>query len=124
MKWKFCLSMSTYRADVVESIWSVVADGRWHSRESIVEATQSRPTGRKEGVWQRIRSLLFESSNVDDTGAEVLAALDLLVRYGFAVSSVDGRIKMVTDGPSPMEALKLIQVLRGETDLQASRGRA
>jgi hypothetical protein len=77
---------------VVDVVWTAAGDGRWHARRRIAEEVP------------------FEAE-------EVTAALDFLVRYGFAQSSpLDGkRFKIVMGGPSPMEAAKILRAM-------ASRG--
>jgi len=82
------------RADVVDRVWLAAADGRWHSQRGLVQQTR------------------FE-------GEEVTAALHFLVKYGFAESSVLGResYRMITDGPSPAEAAKVLWAFGKQPDL-------
>jgi len=82
------------RADVIDTVWSTAADGDWHSRRGLVELTR------------------FE-------GEEIAAALRFLVKYGFAESSIAGeeRFRMITDGPSPLEAAKILWAFGKEPDL-------
>jgi len=63
----------------------VAADGRWHSRRGLAQQAQL-------------------------DGEEIMAALRFLVKYGFAESSTakEGRFRMITDGPSPAEAAKIL----------------
>ena len=79
------------RPDVIERVWSLARDGRWHSRGSLVERSRF--------------------------GAEeVAAALHFLVRYDFAETSTvrEERFRMISDGPSPMEAANLLRVVEIE----------
>jgi hypothetical protein len=48
-----------------------------------------------------------------------MAALRFLVKYGFAESSTakEGRFRMITHGPSPAEAAKVLWAFRKEPDL-------
>jgi hypothetical protein len=48
-----------------------------------------------------------------------MAALRFLVKYGFAESSTakEGRFRMITHGPSPAEAAKILWALGKEPDL-------
>ena len=77
------------RRGVIDRIWSIAADGRWHSRRSLVDQIPVKPT-------------------------EVVAALDFLVKYGFAKSSTAGgkKFRMITRGPSPMEAANLLRAVQ------------
>jgi hypothetical protein len=98
IKWESCPPVrATCRANVIEMVWSAAADARWHSRRNILKDMPFR-------------------------AAEVYAALDFLVRYGFAELSAprNDHIRMIMNGPSPMEAMKLIRVLEQETGLHAS----
>jgi hypothetical protein len=83
-----------YRVDAIEVVWYALADGRWHSRRSIIK---------------RIPAL---------RSTEVIAALDFLMKYGFVESSTaeQERLRMITDGPSPMEAVDLLRAVGIETD--------
>ena len=76
------------RADVIDRVWLVAADGRWHARRGLAQQTQL-------------------------DGEEIMAALRFLVKYGFAESSTakEGSFKMITDGPSPAEAAKILRAL-------------
>ncbi len=77
------------RRGVIDKIWSIAADGRWHSRRSLIDQIPFKAT-------------------------EVVAALDFLVKYGFAESSTAGeeKFRMITDGPSPMEAANLLRAVQ------------
>ena len=81
------------RPDVIDRVWLVAGDGRWYSRAGLIERTR------------------FEAE-------EVAAALHFLVRYGFAESSTAGeeRFRMITDGPSPMEAANLLHFVEIEVE--------
>jgi hypothetical protein len=48
-----------------------------------------------------------------------MAALRFLVKYGFAESSTakEGKFRMITDGPSPAEAAKVLWALGKGPDL-------
>jgi hypothetical protein len=83
-----------YRVDAIEIVWSTLADCCWHSRNSIIK---------------RIPAL---------RSTEVIAALDFLMRYGFVESSTPDqeRLRMITDGPSPMEAADLLRAVGLETE--------
>ena len=91
-----CSSMmrAPIRVDAIEMVWSTLADGCWHSRRSIIN---------------RIPTL---------RSTEVTAALDFLTRYGFVESSTADheRLRMVTDGPSPMEAACLLRAVGLDTE--------
>jgi hypothetical protein len=82
------------RVDAIQMVWSAVADGYWHSRLSIID---------------RIPAL---------ESAEVISVLDFFVKYGFAESSIAGeeRLRLITDGPSPIEAAGLLRIVGLETD--------
>lgn len=73
---------------MVDAVWSTAKDGRWHR-------------------------LLHLAKQMRFNAEEIGAALDFLERYGFAQSSsVHGRkFKMITDGPYPMEATKILQLV-------------
>jgi hypothetical protein len=88
------------RVDAIAKVWSTLADGRWHSRRSIIK---------------RIKAL---------RSPQVIAALDFLTRYGFVESSTadQERLRMVTDGLSPMEAARLLRIVGLETDPPSHSG--
>lgn len=96
IKKKSCLSMmrSPYPVDAIEMVWSVSADGRWHSRRSIIERLPPSKS------------------------TEVIAAIDFLVKYGFAQSSAGKyeKVRMITDGPSPTEALRLLRIVGAQSN--------
>jgi hypothetical protein len=73
---------------VIDRVWLVAADGRWHSLRGLAQQTQL-------------------------DGEEIMAALRFLVKHGFAESSTakERRFKMITDGPSPAEAAKILWAL-------------
>ena len=75
-------------AGVVDAVWAAANDGRWHTRRRIAE------------------ELPFDAE-------EVTAALDFLVRYGFAESRLVGekRFRMIMGSPSPMEAADMLRFL-------------
>jgi hypothetical protein len=87
------------RVDAIQMVWLAVADGCWHSRLSIIK---------------RIPAL---------GSMEVISVLDFFVKYGFAEPSVAGeeRFRVITDGPSPMEAAGLLRIVSLETDSPLSR---
>jgi len=76
------------RIGVVDAVWSVARDGDWHTQSSFAKRTSFR----------------------DD---DVARALDFLVKYGFAMSSlsVERRFKTIADGPSPMKAAEILHAL-------------
>jgi hypothetical protein len=76
-------------ADVIDTVWATAADGNWHLRRTLVDKLSFRPE-------------------------EIQAALDFLQKYGFAQSSTIGEeaFRMIKEGPSPMEATKILQTLR------------
>jgi len=82
------------RADVIDRVWLVAADGRWHTRRGLAQQTQL-------------------------DGEEIMAALRFLLKYGFAESStaVEGRFRTITDGPSPSETPNILQAVDEKADL-------
>jgi hypothetical protein len=73
----------------VDAVWAVACDGRWHTAQDIATRVHSSP-------------------------ARVVEVLEFLVKYGFALTDVQGRSRvfMNLDGPSPSEAaLALSSVL-------------
>jgi hypothetical protein len=76
------------RADVIDRVWLVAADGRWHSRRGLAQQTQL-------------------------DGEEIMAALRFLVKHGFAESSTakEGKFRTIMGGPSPAEAAKILWAL-------------
>jgi hypothetical protein len=74
-------------ASVVDELWILTKDGRWHSRSCLAKKSS------------------FEAEAVN-------AALGFLVKYGFAQSSggADMRIRL-TGGPSPNEVARALWVL-------------
>jgi hypothetical protein len=82
------------RAEVVDRVWMVAADGRWHSRRGLAQQTQL-------------------------DGEDIMAALRFLVKYGFAEPSTAGerRFRMITDGPSPSETARILQAVDEKADL-------
>jgi hypothetical protein len=90
-----------YAINAIEMVWCALADGGWHSRRSIIK-----------------RIPAFRS-------AEVIAALDFLMKYGFVESSTADheRLRIIPDEPSPMESVRLIRIVGLETDsLLSHRG--
>jgi hypothetical protein len=79
------MAYQVLRADMIDRVWMVAADGRWHSRRGLAQQTQL-------------------------DGEEIMAALRFLVKYGFAESSTakEGRYRIITGGPSPAEAAKVL----------------
>jgi len=77
------------RADVIGTVWNAAADGEWHLRRSLIDHISFEPE-------------------------EILAALDFLVKYGFAQSATleEEAFRMITNGPSPMEAAEILRILR------------
>jgi len=77
------------RADVIDTIWATAADGNWHLRRTLANKFSFQPE-------------------------EIQAALDFLLKYGFVQSSTHGEeaFRMIMEGPSPMEAAKVLQTLR------------
>ena len=88
------MAYQVLRADVIDRVWMVAADGRWHSRRGLAQQTQLE-------------------------GEEIMAALRFLVKYGFAESSTakEERFRMITNGPSPAEAAKILWAFGKEPDL-------
>jgi len=82
------------RADMIDRVWMIAADGRWHSRRGLAHQTQL-------------------------DGEEIMAALRFLVKYGFAESSTakEERYRIIPGGPSPAEAAKVLWALGKEPDL-------
>jgi len=82
------------RADVIDRVWLVAVDGRWHYRRGLAQQTQL-------------------------DGEEIMAALRFLLKYGFAESStaVEGRFRTITDGPSPSETANILQAVDEKADL-------
>jgi hypothetical protein len=81
------------RADVIDKVWMVAADGQWHSRRGLVQQTQL-------------------------DREEVMAALRFLVKHGFAESSTAKEERFrITDGPSPAEVARILWALGKEPDL-------
>ena len=74
-------------ASVVDELWSLTGDGRWHSTRALAQRSAFR-------------------SEV------VTAALSFLVKYGFVQSSgdVEMRVRMA-GGPSPGEVAKVLSAL-------------
>ena len=71
-------------ANVVDEVWSMTSDGRWHSRKALA------------------RKSAFKPSTVN-------AALGFLVKYGFIQSSGGARIRVrVVRGPSPKEVASML----------------
>jgi hypothetical protein len=71
---------------VVDAVWSAASDGRWHTRHDLMQ------------------TVTFET-------VEVSAAIDLLVKYGFAERSVDvgeWRFRILRGCPSPLEAAEIL----------------
>jgi hypothetical protein len=81
--------------DVVDGIWLAAADGRWRSQRGLVHKTRFKEE-------------------------EIVAALHFLVKYGFAESSTTGekRFRMITHGPSPIEAVNLLRAVAIECGLE------
>jgi hypothetical protein len=73
---------------MIDRVWTVAADGRWHSLRGLARQTQL-------------------------DGEKIMAALRFLVKHGFAESSTakEGKFRMITDGPSPAEAAKILWAL-------------
>jgi len=90
------------RAGVVDAVWMAGRDGQWWTAASIAEEVPFRSD-------------------------EIQAALDFLVRYGFAESCVVGDkwFRMIPDTPSPIEAVcALLSVLvRSRTGLRSIHGK-
>lgn len=74
-------------ATVVDELWSLTGDGRWHSTRALVQRSSFRPQ-------------------------VVNAALGFLVKYGFVQVSgdVETRVRMA-GGPSPGEVAKVLSAL-------------
>lgn len=72
---------------VVDELWSLTGDGRWHSARTLVQRSSFKPE-------------------------VVNAALGFLVKYGFVHSSGDTemRVRMV-GGPSPGEVARVLSAL-------------
>ena len=78
-------------ASVVDELWSLTGDGRWHSVRTLVQRSSFKPE-------------------------VVNAALGFLVKYGFVYSSgdVEMRVRMA-GGPSPGEVAKVLSALAFQT---------
>jgi hypothetical protein len=75
------------RGPVIDELWSLARDGRWHSKRSLAKESSFRP--------EIVRS-----------------ALSFLVKYGFAQLSGDGNGKIrISNGPSPAEVASLLRPL-------------
>jgi hypothetical protein len=74
-------------ASVVDELWDLTRDGRWHSRSALARRSSFEPDA-------------------------VNAAVGFLVKYGFAQSSggTETRIRL-TGGPSPGEVARALSVL-------------
>ena len=70
------------RVGVADAVWLAGCDGQWRTATSLAEEVPFRPD-------------------------EVEAALNLLVRYGFAESCVVGEkwFRIIQDAPSPIDAV-------------------
>ena len=79
------------RPDVIDKVWSIASDGQWVSIDVLMKRARCR---------------------ADD----VAAALHFLIKYGFAESSTVGEesVRMITEGPSPMEAVNLLRAVEIE----------
>lgn len=82
------MSDSSSRVGLVDMVWSLAGDGRWHTRNDLEKHVPFSPK-------------------------ELSAVVDFLVKYGFAQLSVKRvkRFKMVVDCPSPMEAANILESL-------------
>ena len=78
--------------DVVDGVWLAAADGRWRSQRGLVHKTRFKEE-------------------------EITAALHFLVKYGFAEWTTEGekRFRMITNGPSPFEAVNLLRTVAIES---------
>ena len=74
-------------ASVVDELWSLTGDGRWHSTRALVQRSSFNPE-------------------------VVNAALGFLVKYGFVQSSgdVEAMVRMA-GGPSPGEVARVLSAL-------------
>jgi hypothetical protein len=74
-----------HEANLLEMVWAIIRDGRWHSRRSISKRIPARK-------------------------GDVGAALDFMAKYGFTDSSAgrEEKYKLVADGPSPDEVAWLL----------------
>ena len=71
-------------ANVVDEVWSMTSDGRWHSRKALARESSFKPQA-------------------------VNAALGFLVKYGFVQSSGEAGIRLrVVQGPSPLEIARAL----------------
>jgi hypothetical protein len=74
-------------ATVVDELWSLTGDGRWHSTRTLVRESSFGPEA-------------------------VNAALDFLVKYGFVQSSGDVEMRVrLAGGPSPSEVVRVLSAL-------------
>jgi DNA-binding transcriptional regulator YhcF (GntR family) len=74
-------------ANVVDEVWSLTVDGRWHSRKTLAEESSFDPSA-------------------------VNAALSFLVRYGFVQSSGEAGMRVrAVGGPSPKETVRMLSAL-------------
>jgi len=71
-------------ANVVDEVWSITSDGKWHSRKTLARKSAFKPS-------------------------RVNAALGFLVKYGFVQSSRGGEIRVkAVAGPSPKEVASVL----------------
>ena len=74
-------------ATVVDELWFLTRDGRWHTRQDLTRKSSFDPEA-------------------------VNAALGFLVKYGFAQSSEGAEMMIrVTGGPSPNDVASVLSVL-------------
>jgi hypothetical protein len=74
-------------ASVVDELWSLGGDGRWHSTRTLVKRSS------------------FNSEVVN-------AALEFLVKYGFVQSSGDAEMRVrMAGGPAPGEVARVLAAL-------------
>ena len=81
------------RIGVVDAVWLVGRDGRWHTQSDFAKRAGFR----------------------DD---DVAGVLDFLVKYGFAQSSspAERKFKRIMNGPSPMKAAEILRALGQHPD--------
>jgi hypothetical protein len=72
--------------DGFDMVWSLMNDGQWHTRESIV----------------RMLPLCRD---------DISESLDFLVKYGFAISGAR-RLRVPLDSPSPKDIFELLHCIR------------
>jgi hypothetical protein len=82
--------------------------------ETWIEVDRAAESGQGGAVnISRLCELACPAREVPFKSEEVVAALDLLVRHGFAESCVlrEKWFRVIVDSPSPMEAAEMLQLV-------------